>query len=624
MQHILNSSSNGTNFLSVTELGQNGTTNADNNHLNGGGILMNGSKNDSGIDTTSIPCVEIKSNVDREIIRLIGQHLRGLGLNRTAELLSQESGCKFDHPIATRFYAHVIEGDWVKAEADLNDLKNLLDDPHNALEMKFLLLEQKYFEYLDEGRTIDALYSLRHEITTLNHNLNRVHELSRYIMCTGSDELRKLSNWEGKGAVSRQKLMDKLQTYLPPHIMLPPRRLRTLLTQSINYQINKCLLHNSINDTSFDSLEDASLLTDHHCPIGEFPSETRQILTEHCDEVMYCQFSNDGTKLATGSKDGNIIIWELNPITVQCKVKYTLEGHTSGASFFSWSPDDNYLIVCGPEEGSSTLWIWNVQTGEQKGRLNQSIEDSLTTCCWEKDSKKFFAGSTKGQFYFCDLDGNIIDQWEGVRVQALASRSGEKKVLAADTQHRIKEYYFDNENSKDETLVQEDHNIMSFTVDESEELALLNVFTQGVHLWDLKDKILLRKYQGAKHGFYIIHSCFGGANQNFIASGSEDCKVYIWHKSREKPIIVLSGHTQTVNCVSWNSKYPHILASASDDYTVRIWANSVVQPQSIYCNETELTNGLNSRELSSIYQGNNFNAAKQSSSSGADGSVEHT
>lgn len=45
--------------------------------------------------------------------------------------------------------------------------------------MKFLLLEQKYFEYLDEGRTIDALYSLRHEITTLNHNLNRVHELSR-------------------------------------------------------------------------------------------------------------------------------------------------------------------------------------------------------------------------------------------------------------------------------------------------------------------------------------------------------------------------------------------------------------------------------------------------------------
>lgn len=70
------------NFSNVNELGQNGTTNAD-NHLNGGNVLMNGSKNDSGIEansTNSVTCVEIKSNVDREIIRLIGQHLRGLGL----------------------------------------------------------------------------------------------------------------------------------------------------------------------------------------------------------------------------------------------------------------------------------------------------------------------------------------------------------------------------------------------------------------------------------------------------------------------------------------------------------------------------------------------------------------
>ena len=181
-----------------------------------------------------------------------------------------------------------------KAEADLNDLKNLLDNPHNSLEMKFLLLEQKYFEYLDEGRTIDALYSLRHEITTLNHNLNRVHELSRFIMCTNADELRKLSGWQGKGSFSRQRLMDKLQSkndlfylnlkktkklmlmlllfskkkqpdYLPPNIMLPPRRLRTLLNQSINFQISKCVLHNCLNDTF--SLDTATLLTDHYCPM---------------------------------------------------------------------------------------------------------------------------------------------------------------------------------------------------------------------------------------------------------------------------------------------------------------------------------------------------------------------
>ncbi len=67
----------------------------------------------------------------------------------------------------------------------------------------------------------------------------------------------------------------------------------------------------------------------------------------------------------------------------------------------------------------------------------------------------------------------------------------------------------------------EDSPIMSFTMDATDRLCLLNVATQGVHLWDLEDRILLRKFQGVTQGFYTIHSCFGGVNQDFIASGSE-------------------------------------------------------------------------------------------------------
>lgn len=62
---------------------------------------------------------------------------------------------------------------------------------------------------------------------------------------------------------------------------------------------------------------------------------------------------------------------------------------------------------------------------------------------------------------------------------------------------------------------------MSFTCDASGRLALLNIAHQGVHLWDLDDRILVRKFQGVIQGFYVIHSCFGGVNQNFVASGSE-------------------------------------------------------------------------------------------------------
>jgi len=48
-----------------------------------------------------------------------------------------------------------MDGKWNKADCDLNELRALLDPAiHSNLyeQMKFLLLEQKYLEYLEDGR----------------------------------------------------------------------------------------------------------------------------------------------------------------------------------------------------------------------------------------------------------------------------------------------------------------------------------------------------------------------------------------------------------------------------------------------------------------------------------------
>ena len=74
-----------------------------------------------------------------------------------------------------------------------------------------------------------------------------------------------------------------------------------------------------------------------------------------------------------------------------------------------------------------------------------------------------------------------------------------------------------------------------------------------------------------KQSSITFFSCFGGAGQNFVASGSEDNKVYIYHVKKESPIAVLTGHGRTVNCVAWNPVYPRVLVSTSDDCTVRVW-----------------------------------------------------
>jgi len=92
-----------------------------------------------------------------------------------------------------------------------------------------------------------------------------------------------------------------------------------------------------------------------------------------------------------------------------------------------------------------------------------------------------------------------------------------------------------------------------------------------VHLWDLEEKTIIRKFTGHKQGRYVIRSCFGGVREVFVACGSEDSQVYLWHKGTGALLKTLHGHAGTINCVAWSPLDPTVFASASDDNTVRVW-----------------------------------------------------
>jgi len=458
-----------------------------------------------------------------------------------------------------------MDGHWEKTDEDLKQMENLVKGgKDDVIKMRFLLLEQKYLELLEEGVPLKALECLRHELTPLKYNTERVHVLSTYMMCSSAPELRASAHWDGQGPVSRQKLIENLQEFLPPSIMLPPGRLFTLLSQAVEQQMDKCPFHNTTLDTDLASV---SLLIDHQCTKDHFPSTTTQVLWDHSDEVWYCQFSPDGMKLATGSKDNKLIIWDVDMEQFDVRHQRTLNEHNFGVAFFAWCPDNIHLAVCGPDE-TNEVAIYNVLNGEIHQRIHQNSDDSLTHAAWMPCGQKLVVGGVRGQFYYCDIDGNVIDTWEGIRISGLAALD-DKTVLAADTHNRVRAYNFDT--LQDFPVLQEDHPIMTFVVDDKKEFALVNVASQGCHLWDLRDKVLLRKFHGQTQAFFTIYSCFGGLNQDYVASGSEDHKVFIWHKRREQPVAVLEGHRLTVNCVAWNPCLPTMLASASDDGTVRIW-----------------------------------------------------
>lgn len=159
------------------------------------------------------------------------------------------------------------------------------------------------------------------------------------MMCLDAEDLKSWAGWDGAAGLSRQHLLSELSSKwapviplghgsflmqitriesISPSVMIPEHRLASLLHQVKQTQISKCLYHNTANSPS--------LYSDHKCDRNQFPLATVQVLKDHSDEVWFVQFSNDGTKLATSSKDNTVIIWDLEVSTNQHERLHSCSG----------------------------------------------------------------------------------------------------------------------------------------------------------------------------------------------------------------------------------------------------------------------------------------------------------
>ncbi|BFG25707.1 hypothetical protein CerSpe_119810 [Prunus speciosa] len=490
-----------------------------------------------------------------EFVRLIAKALYSLGYKKSGAHLEEESGIPLHSSVVTLFMQQILDGNW---DGSVDTLKKIgLSDENITKSASFMILEQKFFELLDDEKDMDALKTLRTEIVPLCINGSRVRELSSCIVSPS------FGGTPGKNiarAKSRPKLLEDLQKLLPPTVMILERRLEHLVEQALVLQRDACIFHNSLN-------EEMSLYTDHRCGRDQIPSRTLQILQAHSDEVWFLQFSHNGKYLASSSSDRSAIIWEVD-VNGCVSLKHRLSGHQKPVSIVSWSPDDHQLLTCGVEE---VVRRWDVSSGECL-HVYEKPGLGLVSCGWFPDGKWIFSGVSDKSICMWELDGKELECWKGqrtLRISDLEITSDGKQIISTCRDNAI--LLLDRE-AKVEILIEEDQTITSFSLSRDNRFLLVNLLNQEIHLWSIEGEIkLVAKYKGHKRTRFVIRSCFGGLEQAFIASGSEDSQVYVWHRGSGELIEALPGHSGAVNCVSWNPTNTHMLASASDDRTIRIW-----------------------------------------------------
>ncbi|KAI3498023.1 hypothetical protein L1887_33716 [Cichorium endivia] len=504
-----------------------------------------------------------------EFVRIITEALYSLGYSKTGAFLEQESGIPFHSSIVTVFIQQILDGSWDESLSSLHKI-GIMDETITKSAC-FIILQQKFFELLDKEKVMDALKTLRNEIAPLSINNIRVRELSSLILSPSLRIIDGISGLELTKSKPRSELLEDLQKLFPPNVMIPERRLLQLVEQALDLQNETCLFHNSL-------VGETSLFTDHRCGRDKIPSQTVQILQEHNDEVWYLQYSKNGKYLASSSSDNSAIIWEVNP-DGRVSLKHRLIGHQKPVSCVSWSPNDDQILTCGLEE---VVRRWDVSSGECLDIYEKGIIGTIS-CTWSPNGNSILSGLTDKSIIMWDLDGKEIESFKGQKTLRISDlqMTSDGKLITISKENSI--LILDIE-SEDERYIKEDQSIVSFTLSGDNKFLLVTLANQELHLWSIEGHIrLISKYRGYKRSRFIVRACFGGFQQAFIASGSEDSQVYIWHRGSGEMIETLKGHSGAVNCVSWNPANPHIMASASDDRTIRIWGLNHVDSKSKTC-----------------------------------------
>ncbi len=245
----------------------------------------------------------------------------------------------------------------------------------------------------------------------------------------------------------------------------------------------------------------------------------RHMFKGHKGMIWQLAWSPDGTRLASGSRDKTIRIWDGHTD----QLLYTLKGHTDYVYCVAWSPDGTRLVSGSHDK---TIRIWDGHSGLLLHTLAIHT-NQVYSVAWSPDGTHLASGSG-------DNTVRIWDGYSGLLLHTLTDHTDSVYSVAW---------------SPDGTL------LASGSQDNS------------VCIWDAHSARLL--YTLEEHTNFV-YSVAWSPDGTHLASGSGDHTIYLWASDTWQPIKVLEGHTTIVDALSFSSD-GRFLASKSLNGIVRIW-----------------------------------------------------
>jgi WD40 repeat protein len=115
-------------------------------------------------------------------------------------------------------------------------------------------------------------------------------------------------------------------------------------------------------------------------------NKVSRVLAKNCELIHGVAFSKDGRRLAAGSHDGSVKVWDV----ATGDLVHTPAGHYGAVTQLAVSPDQRALASASAD---TTVRLWNLETGQEMRRLDHS--SSVRGVAWDTDGKSLHSCRNK-------------------------------------------------------------------------------------------------------------------------------------------------------------------------------------------------------------------------------------